>query len=694
MNRKSEALDLTAVATTVALAMALLVAIGAGSFRLLDLASALAISAPAVLAGRVLGVILKLPRRPGFIFAFEIVVGYAALSLLDLGWAVCFRLNAIQALISSAATVVVLFAWIGRLPANGTGRSAQPRWSDLAILPIITGLVAIWDHTTLSCLRDAEKSGVFLGWPDLMIHATQINYLLNYKVFVGQSLELAGTPQYFYHRGSYSLAAAFAALSGRETLQVATCFWQPIGLIFLGLGGYGYASALGTRATGLIAMVALFLVPDAAMYGLRNGYFSFHWLVVVSPASGYGIALVFFALAAFKLGLSARRFDLVFIGAILCLATFGFKVQVAIPAMMLYVALSLISWRPGNPLRRVFALVIIGGAIMGAVVISEHVKLAPHFLSGTYDALSFFVLAHTQKSRYSEYYLKWIAGSGPVIKALEGVGLLLAAALGALLPASIVVAGYRIRRGMDWRIEIIPFGMLAAYLATIFLLPVTAYGNYTEYSHRPFVLVYAVMLVATVVGLSGKGEEIATRWPALKLRMLLGALCLTLGGLEFAWSEGQNIQLSWGNPAGLPMSRGMLAACGYIRAHSQIGDRVLASDGDPMVMVAALSERPSFLSRGQFFRKFNGSTGDVADVRGQLLADMRLVKGYQELRGLGKAHQIRWFLLWPRDLPSSDSKLAEMSVWSADGIQVFDLHKDGIAADALHATPNYLLCAK
>jgi hypothetical protein len=673
MNKDPDILNLAATTITTALALAILIAISAGRVYLWDLAAVVAVTAPAVLAGRVAGLILGIPRRPGFIFAFEIVVGFAALSLLDLGWAVLLRLDALPAIIFSTVTVGVLFTWKGRLPAGVNGLSSGSSWADLVILPVIAGLVAIWDHSTLTCLRDAERSGTFLGWPDLMIHATQINYLLHYHVFVGQSLELAGTPQYFYHRGSYAVAAAFAALTDRGSLEVATCLWQPLGLILLGLGAYGYASALGRRTAGIFAVFALFLVPDAAMYGLRNDYFSFHWLVVVSPATGYGIAVIFIALATFAFGLSVGRSYLVFVGAIFALMAFAFKVQVAVPAGLLYAILSFFVWRPTRSWQRPFALLAVSGAAGAAVVILERVKLAPHFLSGTYDALRFLGFAHTQKSLYSEFYLKWIAGSGMIVTGLAGVSLLLAAAFGLLLPVSIAVAVFHLRKGADWRIEFIPLGLLAAYLAIIFLMPDTAYGNFSEYSHRPFVLVYAVMLVATVAGLSAIAEEIVLASQIMKPALVLMLSCLALGGLFSAWPAGQHIQLSWGDLTGMPMPRSLIEACRFIRANSEVDDRVLSSDGDPMVIVAALSERPSFLSRGRFFHSFKGSTGDVADSRGRLLVELQSAKGFEALRDFGRAHEIRWFLLCQGDLPKAGPDLLNKSIWSSEKLSVFDL---------------------
>lgn len=177
MDRKSEAFGLIAAAVAMAVAIATIASIGIGRLSPGVFVGALVISAPAVLAGRLVGLTLGIPRRPGFIFAFEIVTGTTALSLLDLSLALLFRLSALQSLTASAVIVAGLFAWKGRLTGSKALGGGELCWTDLAILPITACLVSVWDRATITSLRDAEKSGVFLGWPDLMIHATQINYL-------------------------------------------------------------------------------------------------------------------------------------------------------------------------------------------------------------------------------------------------------------------------------------------------------------------------------------------------------------------------------------------------------------------------------------------------------------------------------------------------------------------------------------
>ena len=673
MDRKYEVLSLAASALAMALVSALLIAIGVGQFRVGDFVVAFSISAPAILVGRTLGHTLCIPRRPGFIFSFDILAGYAAFSLLVLSCTEIFRLDVLQSFFVSVAIVIALFSWKGLLSATDIESLALPNCVDLAIVPIIAVLVAIWDHSTLTCLRDAEKSGIFLGWKDLMVHSTQISYLRGFQAFAGQSMELARTPQYFYHRGSYALAAVFAAMTGRESLQVATCYWQPLGLILMGLGAYSYATALQRRAAGMAAVIALFLLPDAAMYWFRNGFFGFHWLVIVSPASGYGIAIVFLAFAAFILGISAGRFDLVLIGWFFALSTFAFKVQVAFPAALLYAILGFITWRPARGWYRAITFLIFCAVFSGIAAVCEHISFAPHFLSGEHDALRFFQLIHSQKSQYSAYWATLVARSGPTSTVLAGIVLLLVAAFGAALPASIVVAAYRMRRGGDWRIEAIPLGLLAAYLAMIFGLPTMEYGDYTEFSHRPFVLIYAFILVTTVVGLSGVADELCPRHPRVRLSMFAAIWLLALIGTVSAVSAGSDIQLSWGTSAGLSMPQGLQMACGYIRAHSHGADNVLSSDGDPRAVVAALSERPSFLSRGKFFRLLAGTTGNIADSRVRLLADLHAIKDYRQLQDFGRAHEIQWYLLCRRDRVTAGPELLKNCVWSVDGYYVFDL---------------------
>jgi hypothetical protein len=57
-------------------------------------------------------------------------------------------------------------------------------------------------------------------------------------------------------------------------------------------GAYIWGTLLVSRTTGILCALLVLFLPDASTYGFRNGFFSFHWLLVTSPGTGYALGIV------------------------------------------------------------------------------------------------------------------------------------------------------------------------------------------------------------------------------------------------------------------------------------------------------------------------------------------------------------------------------------------------------------------
>ena len=110
------------------------------------------------------------------------------------------------------------------------------------------------------------------------------------------SFLLAGQPLVFYHYAAYMLPAAAAGVVSLPPWGLAASLLLPYGVLLMSLAVYAFARMQLGTATATIAPVALLLLPDASTYGLRNGFFGFHWLLFTAPGSGYGLAAAFTAL--------------------------------------------------------------------------------------------------------------------------------------------------------------------------------------------------------------------------------------------------------------------------------------------------------------------------------------------------------------------------------------------------------------
>jgi len=665
------------------------VAAGAGNLTGSRVSAVLILSLLSVCAGRTVSLAVRLPKETGFISSFEIVAGFAALSVLHLMATALVNLDAGRAVLFDAVTVGVVCTVLHTIRSGsrcpGSGRPGSDDYQlrstaiDAGMLLLISAVVTFWAREALVSVREAQTTGVFRVWNDFLLQAAEIRYLEGYPAFARQSLYLADAPQTFYHRASYALSAAYSWISGDPALETATYFWLPTGIILMGMAAYGLGCALAGRAAGIASAAALFLLPDASMYWLGNGYFAFHWLIQVAPGSGYAISLGLVALAVYSLGARYSRYSLVLAGAVPVLASTLFRTHIAIPMVVLYLILALAAWRPARPRHRTIAVAVLLLLGLLTVLIFERVALAPHFLTGRRDWLRYIEAVHAAVPiPYEGLYLKLTAGTRMLWKAIVGYLLMLPAEYGALLPL-MVLALYLKRRllSIDWRSDRIPFLLLAVHTAIIFLMPTPRHGDITDWSHRSFVLVYAVLLIFTVAWMTSLCKAAIPDGATMRALGWAAGLLVVTAGVSVPWLYGKNIQygsLRDGPTAcATAISGDMFKAARFIREHSRTGEKMLTSDNDPVALAVSLTGLQAYLSRKALYQTLGGDLGKLATARSAAHDGLRRSLTFEELAAFGTSNNIRWYLLRREDMPDWPRKLLDRSVYSSGSLYVFDL---------------------
>jgi hypothetical protein len=137
---------------------------------------------------------------------------------------------------------------------------------DVCVFLMCGALVALWGRETISSIPNAEATGVFRAWQDYFLHASEITYLRDYPAFGRHAQYLAGAPQPLYHRASYAMSALFSAVGGMPSLETATTFWMPAGLLLCMLATYALGCALET-ATCLKPRRGGLPLPDVGKSG-------------------------------------------------------------------------------------------------------------------------------------------------------------------------------------------------------------------------------------------------------------------------------------------------------------------------------------------------------------------------------------------------------------------------------------------
>jgi hypothetical protein len=185
-----------------------------------------------------------------------------------------------------------------------------------------------------------------------------------------------------------------------------------------------------------------------------------------------------------------------------------------------------------------------------------------------------------------------------------GIVLMYAATLGALVvlyPLALWLA-HRVR-GLRVSDSFAGFA-LAAYLAVMLTAPIDKYRDSTEFTVRPFVLVYAAVAVWSVCLLC---RAFALRWPQRAPQAWRAVLGACLLGVALAWQAAPAMGLpkfEWGwTYYPKRIDAGLAQAGRYLREHGRAGE-MFAVRGlqlgwaatDPAVQLVSLSAMPAYLS--------------------------------------------------------------------------------------------------
>jgi len=637
--------------------------------------AALLIAALSVLYGRAVGWLLGVPPGASYRNAFEVVAGFAGVSLIHQATTAVLNLTAMRVLPIDVFIGGALFVASLRRERSGSVQAGTP-WRaaigiDVCVFLMCGALVALWGRETISSIRNAEATGVFRAWQDYFLHASEITYIRDYPAFGRHAQYLSGAPQPLYHRASYAMSALFSAVGGVPSLETATTFWMPAGLLLCMLATYALGCALGTRLSGLASVAAVFLFPDASTYVWKNQFLGFAWLMQVAPGSGYAVALVLLALIVSLADgwREGTRFPVAFV---LVGAAAPFRAHISAIAGGMLLLASGFAWRPAFTRRGLGILVLSIAAAAGAVLFMESLTLAPHFLTGHSHPMQFLQLVHSM-AEVPTRYSALTAGRSDIVAFAIGYAMLIVCVLGIMIPALLVVllggalgeAGQRAAR--------FTLALVLAHIAVILFVPTAAHGDLSEFAHRPFVLIYAV--ISALVG-AGIGRQL-TSWSMRSYGSespgLVTLVGLMIVGCLVPLTMGPGLQQRWGpHLARVPVRSEEFDAGRWVRRRSTQGEHVLVADNDPLAVFVGLTERVAFLSRLDLYQRFGGSIAELAAERAAANAGLAPVT-FEELQTFGRSHGVQWYVA---NTPSSQqwpSAVIQHCAYCGGAVQVYDL---------------------
>jgi hypothetical protein len=551
------------------------------------------------------------------------------------------------------------------------GRSAvATTWTDAPGLALCGLATWLWCGEIAGLPQLFAGERVFPAWIDYFIHGGVISQLGDWRAADRLSIDLADVPAGFYHFASYAVPAAFAAPLDMPGLPLATSVWLPLGFFTLCAGAFALGDVLAGRAGGMAALAAVALVPDASNYGLRNGFFSFHWNLVALPGAGYGTGVCLLSMALLARWMSTRSARTLAAGACLAGGALLYRANIFLLAFPAWLAAALFETPLFRARRSVFLALGIG--VLGAAV------FAFYGLTDFLPALELFldqVHRNQEPTGYTGWYRSLSDSYGRGVAVPLGLLLVFPAGLGIfalLFPLSLLLA-YGVGRLRPH--DAIPLFLLAGYAVLLLIAPVSAHGDSTEFTHRPFVVLYAAVAAWTAAGLVNcAAAAIAEQhiWRAV--------LALSLIGLVLMWPQAGAMtrpKFRWGwVHVSHKAVEGLPEAAAFLRRNARVGDEFGVAglklgfvDIDTATQLAALSGMPAYLAR-PFMQAPKTGRQAIALERykelGRVARADTASAAARELSRLG----VQWFVVIGTEGPSWDRQ-RRAAVFTAGRVAVY-----------------------
>jgi hypothetical protein len=527
----------------------------------------------------------------------------------------------------------------------------------------LLGLALCAATTLMWCWEVAEAPAMLardqglMAWIDYFIHGGVISQFGD-PLAGRQSMYLVDFPAPFYHFASYMLPAAFAWPLDLPGLPLATSAWLPIGFLTMCAGAYALGAARAGPAGGIAAVAVLTMLPDAAAYGLRNGFLSFHWHLLALPGATYVIGVFLLAIALLQRWSQLGGPRPLLASAALVAGSVLFRVHVfalGAPAWLASVALS-------TRFVQARRLVFFGAACTAFALfvfafyrITDSDLALELFLAGVHNL--------QEPTAYSGWYRGLLETYGAAVAVPAGIGLMLVGCLGVfvvLYPIAVLVSP---RSVPPQAIDAMPAYLVVSYLLLMLAAPIAGYRDPTEFTVRPFVLLYAVIAVWTVCAFVNR----LALQPTVGGHRLWWALLLTCAlALPLLWNDtaglGRIPKFHWGwRHISYKPEPGLVQAGAFLRQRSRPAD-VFAVRGlklgwtatDASIQLVALTGMPAYLAYPFAQTSIGGPREKVAMERYAALmriaAAPQAAAALKELRSRG----IAWYVVIGSEGPRWD----------------------------------------
>ena len=629
------------------------------------------------ITGEMVFKLFKLPNT-AIRIPLTLILGTVVVSLIATS-GLLFQTPAFTVFKFYAPLAILGFVFIKKLLVHEPKEIAARNDIDLGILAVLFTMVASWSADLARTLPMLKTTSALHAWIDYYIHGTEISQLGSMSSAGRGSLLLAGEAIPFYHYAYLGVSSILAAFLEIPPLGLATAFLTPYGIFIMVCGIYVWGTLLVSRTTGLLCALLVLFLPDASTYGFRNGFFGFHWLLVTSPGTGYAVGMVLAACSLLYIGRTqASRSAL-----LLAIATTGAVLFFRIQMFFLYMPAILTTMVFENSSKQFrLRLVLMGiGLTAMAIIVFLSIPSAQESWLDYSHAADFVSFTHLNQdpTGYSDL-AKWMTtNTSPFFAMIVGILLVPVVALGPLILIYPAISAWSQNRSAADYLRTFPVFLMLAFIGMIVTTPSTPWGDFTEFKHRSFPLLYVVFLVWTVVlivRLVSERFKRTARFSKVALpAAILGAVTMSLIGYTpprvptFGWSRAFY---------GTPVDQDLVSAALYVRARRRATDVAALLPTEPTsalsdraTVFASLADTPMYLARYPMQKLRDAQRSLVADERMAFLNTINLNNdGCKSFRMLAK-RGITWLVAY--DMTSTADSVRIPESFRSNHVSVYDI---------------------
>jgi hypothetical protein len=563
---------------------------------------------------------------------------------------------------------IVTIMNLSRLPASVPNEVSENSLAILLCVIIALLGTTLWSQDSFNPIIFNGDSVIITPWRDSFYHAVLTRVIANGVPMQNPSFSGVSAP--IYHYASYMVPALLTATTEVSCFQAFNALQVPMGLFLATIAAYALVCSWWGSWPGLAASIGLILIPSACYHGIFNHWFSYHWLMLISPSLSYGIVIITLSWILVFESINLNRLTLIVIAYLIAAISVFYKAHIFVANALILPVYPFLFWRHIRLKVRLSGIALFAALFYVTIKLSQQFKSVP-FISCDFSAFNQYlglVISMIENARVKHFLSDRILIQHWYSLPLSF--LLIFYSTFGLFGLMYAPLAFILRKDILKEILLFPLSMIIVYLIMSVGLAYdrNMIGTPEELLHRPFVWAYFIVCSWTMGAfyLWILGNNPPKRgFLQFVMSIVIIALCLVSAYL------GSEVQMGppWGKThSWTSVPAGLVQSSLFIRDNSKKEDILQDSKGDPTYMISALSERQPFFidSNHPRIRKLPQYSDRLPEVR-----RLKAFTTREEVASFVSANRIKWYILHPDDIVLWPKELVDNPVFEKDGFRVY-----------------------